>query len=63
MLRDSTRDDNTLTFVKFASCVMIRDHEDNTYCFFREGKQFIGEFGDTLQVEAVGWRRSFGTRL
>ena len=30
ILRYSKRDDNLLTFVRLASCVMIRDHKDNT---------------------------------
>ena len=56
MLRDSTRDNNILTFVWFASCFMVRDHEDNAYSFLREGGQFAGEFGGALEVEAVAWR-------
>ena len=35
---------------------MIGDHEDNAYPFLREGRQFIGEFGDALEVEVEGWR-------
>src|SRR5258705_300481 len=58
MLRDSTRDNNILTFVRFVSCFMIRDHEDNAYSFLRHGRQFLGEFGDPIEVEAVGWRDS-----
>ena len=56
ILRHSKRDDNLLTFVRLASCVMIRDLEDNTYPFLRKGRQFVGEFGDAFEVEAVGWR-------
>ena len=56
ILRYSVRDDNFLTLVRFASCVMIRNHEDNAYSFLREGRQFVCEFGDALEVEAVGWR-------
>ena len=55
-LRYSKRDDNLLTFVRLASWVMIRDHEDNTYPFLRKGRQFVGEFGDAFEVEAVGRR-------
>jgi len=58
MLRDCMRDDNILTFVRFTSCVMIRDHEDNRYSFLCEGRQFSGEFGYSLEVEAAGWRDS-----
>ena len=55
MLRDSTRNNDILTFVRFASCFMVRDHEGNAYSF-REGGQFVGEFGDALEVEAVAWK-------
>ena len=56
IFRYSDRDVNLLTFVRLASYVMIRDHEDNTYPFLREGRQFVGESGDAFEVEAVGWR-------
>ena len=52
------RDDNILTFIRFASCVMIRDHKDNTDFFLHHGRQFIGEFSDALEVETMGWRDS-----
>jgi len=53
MLTDSTRDDNILMFVRFVSCVMIRDHKDNTDSVLCEGRQFVGEFSDALEVETI----------
>ena len=35
---------------------MIRDHDNNAYSFLRLGRQFVGEFGAALEVEAAGWR-------
>lgn len=57
MLRNATRDDNTLTFVRFASCLI--NHKDNAYSFLHKGRQFVGEFSDALEVKFVGWRDSY----
>lgn len=54
--RYSTRDGNLLTFVRLASCVVIRDDEYNAYPFLCSGRQFIDEFSDAFEVEDVGWK-------
>ena len=55
----SKRDDNPLTFVRFASCVMIRNDKHNTYSFLHRGRQFVNELGDAFEVEVVGWKNSY----
>ena len=57
--RYSKRDDNGLTFVRFASCLMIWNDKDNANPFLRIERQFVDEFSDAFEVEVVGWRDGY----
>ncbi len=35
---------------------MIRNHKDNAYSSLCRGRQFVGEFGNALEVEVVARR-------